>query len=333
MQASINAARSQLPSYLPQNPSYRKANPAEAPILILTLTSDVVPKPQIYDLANSILAQKISQIQGVGQCFVGGSSSPSVRIELNPMQLGANGVGLEAVRTALAGANANRPKGAFQDADHRWQINDNDQIFKASDYAPIIAGYNKQTGAPVRVGDLGTVTDSVADIRNAGVSGINTAKGPGQLKDAVLIIVFKIPGANVISTVDSVLAVLGSGANKWGDYKTTPWVMGWQPSYRTEAQIYTAYINAQKPDAKIGMLYQNDDFGKDYPAGVKDILGAKFDSRVKTVSYEVTDATVDSQILELKNWGADVVITAATPKFAAQSIRESLNLAGSRCIS
>jgi multidrug efflux pump subunit AcrB len=144
VQASINAARSQLPSYLPQNPSYRKANPAEAPILILTLTSDVVPKAQIYDMADSILAQKISQIQGVGQVFVGGSSSPAVRVELNPMQLGNNGIGLEAVRTALAGANANRPKGAFQDADHRWQISDNDQIFKASDYAPIIAGYNRR---------------------------------------------------------------------------------------------------------------------------------------------------------------------------------------------
>jgi len=206
IQASINAARSQLPAYLPQNPSYRKANPAEAPILILALTSDVVPKPQIYDMANSILAQKISQIQGVGQCFVGGSSSPSVRIELNPMQLGANGVGLEAVRTALANANANRPKGAFQSVNRRWQINDNDQIFKATDYAPIVAGYNQQTGAPVRIADLGSVVDSVADIRNAGVSGINTGNGPGQLKDAVLIIVFKIPGANVISTVDSVMA-------------------------------------------------------------------------------------------------------------------------------
>jgi multidrug efflux pump len=208
VQASINAARSQLPSYLPQNPSYRKANPSEAPVLILALTSDVLAKPQIYDWANSVLAQKISQIQGVGQCFVGGGSSPAVRVELNPMQLGANGVGLEAVRTALAGANANRPKGAFQDADHRWQISDNDQIYKARDYAPIIAGYNKQTGAPVRIGDLGTVTDSVSDLRNAGVVGINTAKGPGQLRDAVQIIVFKIPGANVIATVDSVMAEL-----------------------------------------------------------------------------------------------------------------------------
>jgi multidrug efflux pump len=192
---------------LPQNPSYRKANPAEAPILILTLTSDVVTKPQIYDVADSILSQKIAQIQGVGQVFVGGSASPAVRVELNPMQLGANGVGLEAVRTALANANANRPKGAFQDEQHRWLINDNDQIFKARDYAPIVAGYNQQTGAPVRVSDLGTVTDSIADIHTAGVSGINPLKGPhGQLKDAILIIVFKVPGANVISTVDAVMA-------------------------------------------------------------------------------------------------------------------------------
>src|SRR5208337_2207356 len=207
VQAAINAARSQLPADLPQNPGYSKANPAEAPILILTLTSDVVPKPQIYDMADSILSQKIAQIQGVGQVFVGGSSSPAVRVELNPMKLGENGVGLEAVRTALSGANANRPKGAFQDADQRWQIRDNDQIFKASDFAPIIAGYNPQTGAPVRVSDLGTVTDSIADIHTAGFSGLNPDKGPpAQLKSAVLIIIFKIPGANVISTVDNVMA-------------------------------------------------------------------------------------------------------------------------------
>jgi multidrug efflux pump len=206
VQASINAARSQLPSYLPQNPGYRKANPAEAPILILTLTSDVVPKAQIYDMADSILSQKISQIQGVGQVFVGGSSSPAVRVELNPMQLGANGIGLEAVRTALSNANANRPKGAFQDPDHRWQISDNDQIFKARDFSDIIAGYNYQTGASVRVSDLGTITDSVADIRTAGVAGI---KGPGRegiLRDSILIVIFKIPGANVIDAVDSVMA-------------------------------------------------------------------------------------------------------------------------------
>jgi len=206
VQASINAARSQLPSYLPQNPSYRKMNPAEAPILILTLTSDVETKRQMYDMADSILSQKIAQIAGVGQVYVAGSSSMAVRVELNPMQLVANGIGLEAVRTALAGANANRPKGAFQDANHRWQISDNDQIFKASDYAPIIAGYNRQTGAPVRIADLGTVSDSVANTLNAGVSGSNTDEQRGVLKDAIMIIIFKIPGANIISTVDAVMA-------------------------------------------------------------------------------------------------------------------------------
>jgi multidrug efflux pump len=207
VQASINAARSQLPSYLPQNPSYRKANPADAPILILTLTSDVVPKQQIYDVADSILAQKMSQISGVGQVFVGGSSSPAVRVELNPLQLANNGVGLEAVRTALAAANANRPKGAFQDANNRWAINDNDQIYTAKDFAPIIVGYNQQNGAPVRVEDLGTVTDSVSNRLTAGVEGINPVSGPpGQLKGAIMLMVFKIPGANVISTVDNVMA-------------------------------------------------------------------------------------------------------------------------------
>ncbi len=205
VQAAINAARSQLPSYLPQNPSYRKANPADAPILILTLTSDVIPKPQIYDMADSILAQKIAQIQGVGQVFVGGSSQPAVRVELNPLQLANNGIGLEAVRTALANANANRPKGSFSDTKHRWQINDNDQIFKAADYAPIIVGYNQQSGAAVRVGDLGTVVDSVSDIHTAGFAGNNSPGHTGKLKDAILIIIFKIPGANVIDSVDAVL--------------------------------------------------------------------------------------------------------------------------------
>ena len=205
VQAAINAARSQLPAYLPQNPSYRKANPADAPILILTLTSDVIPKPQIYDMADSILAQKIAQIQGVGQVFVWGSSQPAVRAELNPMQLANNSIGLEAVRTALSNANANRPKGSFNDGQHRWQIDDNDQIFKAADYAPIIVGYNKQTGAPVRLGDLGTVIDSVSDTHNAGFAGNNNPGHSGVLKDAILIAIFKIPGANVMDAVDAVL--------------------------------------------------------------------------------------------------------------------------------
>jgi branched-chain amino acid transport system substrate-binding protein len=122
------------------------------------------------------------------------------------------------------------------------------------------------------------------------------------------------------------LLFLGSGASKWGDYKSTPWVMGWQPSYRTEAGVYTTYIKQNKPGAKIGLIYQNDDFGKDYLTGVKDVLGAEFNNVVKTVSFEVTDATIDSQVLELKNSGADVVITAATPKFAAQTIRKIADL-------
>ena len=209
VQASINAARSQLPAYLPQNPGYRKANPADAPILILTLTSDIVPKPEIYDMADSILAQKVSQIQGVGQVFVGGTSQPAVRVELNPLQLANNGIGLEAVRTALANANANRPKGNFQDPGTRWAIGANDQIFKADDYKSIIVGYNYQTGAPVRVSDLGTVVDSVADIHTGGVVGINPSHGPpSKLKTAVMLIIFKMPGANVIETVDSVLREL-----------------------------------------------------------------------------------------------------------------------------
>ena len=205
VQAAINGARSQLPSYMPQNPGYRKANPSDAPILILTLTSDIVPKPQIYDMADSILAQKIAQIQGVGQVFVGGSAQPAVRVELNPMQLSNNGIGLEAVRTALGNANANRPKGSFNDGQHRWQIQDNDQIFKASDYKPIIVGYNRQTGATVRLGDLGDVVDSVSDIHTAGFAGANIPGQKAMLKDAILIIIFKIPGANVINSVDAVL--------------------------------------------------------------------------------------------------------------------------------
>ena len=213
VQAAINAARSNLPAYLPQNPNYRKANPAEAPILVMALTSDVLSKPQMYDIADSILDQKISQIQGVGQVFAFGSASPAVRVELNPMQLANNGVGLDAVRTALSNANANRPKGSFQNEDpnitQRFQISDNDQIFKAKDYAPIIVGYNKQTGAPVRVSDVATVKDSVADIHAAGYFGKNPDVGANaQLKDAIMIVVFKVPGANVIQAVDNVLAEL-----------------------------------------------------------------------------------------------------------------------------
>lgn len=205
VQAAINAARSQLPSYLPQNPSYRKTNPADAPILILRLTSPVVPLPQMYDMADSILAQKISQINGIGQVFVGGSSSPAVRAELNPMQLSAFGIGLESIRTTLGSANANSPKGSLHDLQNRWLITDNDQIFKASEYAPLVVGYNATTGAPVRLSDLGDVIDSVSNIESAGLAGTNN--GPGStLLPAIAIVVFKVPGANVIQSVDNVLS-------------------------------------------------------------------------------------------------------------------------------
>ena len=115
---------------------------------------------------------------------------------------------------------------------------------------------------------------------------------------------------------------ISTGADKWGDYQHFPWTMGYQPSYRTEAQIYTKYMLQQKPDAKIAILYQNDDFGKDYPAGVKDILGDRFDKMTVTASYETTDATIDSQVTSLQASGADVLLVAATPKFAAQAIKK-----------
>ncbi len=115
---------------------------------------------------------------------------------------------------------------------------------------------------------------------------------------------------------------VSTGADKWGNYKQTPWTIGWQPSYRTEAQIYTKYILQNKPNAKIAILYQNDDFGKDYPNGVKDVLGDKFDKMVVTATYETTDPTIDSQITSLQASGADVLLVAAIPKFAAQSIKK-----------
>jgi hydrophobe/amphiphile efflux-1 (HAE1) family protein len=197
VQAAINAARGQLPANLPSNPTYRKVNPADAPILILTLTSEVLPKSEVYDLADSILAQKISQIQGVGQVFVGGSSSPSVRAELNPMQLASYGIGLETVRTALGAVNYDAPKGSFNNSERRWNTVNNDQLFKAKEYAPLIVAY--KNGAPVRLQDLGQVVDGVADEHTAGLSnGV----------PAILIVIFKSPGANVIESVDSVLAAL-----------------------------------------------------------------------------------------------------------------------------
>jgi multidrug efflux pump len=197
VQAAINAARSQLPANLPSNPSYRKANPADAPILILALTSDTMTVPQMYDAADSILAQKLAQVAGVGQVFVGGAAQPAVRAELNPTLLNKLGVGLDTVRNALNAANANRAKGQVSDATNSWSLSANDQLFTADQYRSLIVAYSH--GAPVRLGDVGEVEDSVSDTRNIGL-----ANG----KPSVLIIVFRQPGANIIDTVDRVRGMM-----------------------------------------------------------------------------------------------------------------------------
>jgi hydrophobe/amphiphile efflux-1 (HAE1) family protein len=241
VQAAINAAQSQLPANLPTNPTYRKINPSDAPILMLALTSDTLSVPQLYDAADSILAQKIAQVQGVGQVFTGGSAKPGVRIEANPTQLAAYGVGLEALRSVVGQANVNQPKGYLMD-DRRWSISTTDQLFGAAAYAPLIIATDKgavstaaasnglpaalasavssagttpsspatttataMTGAPasahgtVRVQDVADVIDSVEDIHTGG-----TVNG----KPGITMQVFKSPGANVISTVDNVEAIL-----------------------------------------------------------------------------------------------------------------------------
>jgi hydrophobe/amphiphile efflux-1 (HAE1) family protein len=199
VQAAINAARSQLPSYLPGNPWYRKVNPADAPILIMSLTSDSVTLPQIYDQANSILSQKLAQVKGVGQVYVGGGANPAVRAEVNPGMLNQYGIGLDAVRNALSQANAIRPKGEVANGNTAWTIDDNDQITRADQYRPLIVAYNKQDGAAVRLGDVADVEDSVEDAHIFGLS---------NGKRAVILIVFRQPGANIIQTVDNVLAIM-----------------------------------------------------------------------------------------------------------------------------
>ena len=197
VQASINAARSQLPANLPSNPSYRKANPADSPILILALTSDTMTVPQMYDAADSILAQKLAQVNGVGQVSVGGAAQPAVRAEVNPTLLNKLGIGLDTVRNALNAANANRPKGQVSDSTTSYSFTDTDQLFTADQYRPLIVAFNN--GSAVRLGDVAEVTDAVADVRNIGL-----ANG----KPSVLIIIFRSPGANIIETVDRVRALM-----------------------------------------------------------------------------------------------------------------------------
>ena len=195
VQAAINAARADLPSNLLSNPTYRKVNPADAPVLILALTSKTLTRGQMYDAASTILAQQLSQLGGVGQVIISGAALPAVRVELNPQALFNYGIGLEDVRSALSSANANAPKGTIELSDERFQIYTNDQAPHAADYRPLIVAY--RNGRDVRLDDVADVEDSVQDLRNLGL-----ANG----EPAVLVIVFRSPGANIITTVDGVRA-------------------------------------------------------------------------------------------------------------------------------
>ena len=197
MQAAINAARADLPTSLKSNPTYRKVNPADAPVIILALTSKTLTRGQIYDAASTVMQQRLSQLPGVGQVVIGGAALPAVRVELNPTALFKYGVGLEDIRASLASANANSPKGAIEDGAQRYQLYTNDQASHAADYAPLVVAY-RNNGA-VRLSDVGEVLDSVEDLRNQGLSNGDPA---------VLVIVFRQPGANIIQTVDAVYASL-----------------------------------------------------------------------------------------------------------------------------
>jgi multidrug efflux pump len=197
VQAAINAARGELPANLPSNPTYRKVNPSDAPILIISLTSDTMTKPQMYDVASSILAQKVSQVKGVGQVFVGGSSLPAVRLELNPLAVSKYGLSLENLRGVLSGTSVNRPKGTVSAGDKSWEVRANDQLSVARDYLPLVVSY--RNGDAVKLADVANVRDSIEDVRTTGL--VNG-------KPAILLVIFRQPGANIIETVDSVSDLL-----------------------------------------------------------------------------------------------------------------------------
>ncbi len=197
VQGAINAARALLPTGMPSNPTYRKVNPADAPIMIIALTSDSLTRGQMYDAADTIIGQKLSQVDGIGNVTVGGGSQPAVRVELNPLQLGHYGISLETVRAAITSTNANRPKGSLEDDQKHWQIQANDQAKLARDYLPLIVSY--KNGTAVRISDIAEVKDSVVDVRNAGLLGN---------QPAVMLILYRQPGANIIETVDRVKALM-----------------------------------------------------------------------------------------------------------------------------
>ncbi|MCL1908516.1 MAG: efflux RND transporter permease subunit [Holophagaceae bacterium] len=197
VQAAINAARSQLPANLPSNPGYRKANPADSPVMMLLLTSDVVPRTVMYDVGSNILQQKISQVPGVGRVFIMGGALPAVRAEVNPTVLNSHGLSLEDVRAAISMSNINRPTGDISDGRSSWSISVTDKIFRAEDYGNIIIRY--KDGAALRLNQVASVTDSVQDLRNIGL----TESGP-----SITVTVFRQPGANIIETVDQIRAIL-----------------------------------------------------------------------------------------------------------------------------
>ncbi len=197
VQAAINAARGQLPADMPSNPGYNKANPADAPVMMLGMTSEIYDRPHMYDIADSILAQKIAQIEGVGQVHVWGSSRPAVRVQLNPTLMNNMNVSLNDVATTLQNANAHQAKGSISNADFRWQVNATDQLFHAPQYAPLIVTF--RNGAPIRLDNLGDVVDSVEDTRNDGLdNGV----------PSVILAVSRQPGANIINAVDHIREVL-----------------------------------------------------------------------------------------------------------------------------
>ena len=197
VQAAINAARTLLPTGMPSNPTYRKVNPAAAPIMILTLTSATLTRGQMYDAASTVLAQRLSQVEGVGQVTIGGGALPAVRVELNPDKLATMGIALDSVRQAITATTGNRPKGALELDGRYWQIGANDQAHNAAEYAPVILGYRH--GAAVRLRDVAEVSDSVQDVRNYGL-----ANG----KPAIALFLLKEPGANIIETVQRVRDIL-----------------------------------------------------------------------------------------------------------------------------
>ena len=197
VQAAINAAAGNLPANLPTNPRYRKINPADAPVLILSMTSDVVPRPQLYDIASSVFAQKLAQVKGVGQVNVGGSSLPAVRVEVNPQPVSKYNVGLDQIGTFLQGANANKPQGEISNDQQSFRLSATDQLLEAKDYKNLIVVY--RNNSPVRLSDLGRVVDGTEDVRNMGIS---------NGKPAVLLQVSRQPNANIIDTVDRIKALL-----------------------------------------------------------------------------------------------------------------------------